>query len=552
VRRLFLCLLFLPSIALIGPSDAVGGTRPAGTGPPGVRSDFNGDGYSDLAAGVPHEVFDGHDNAGVVNIIYGSVDGLDGAGNELWHQDIVSDAVAIQNQVEPGDRFGATLAAADFDSDGYSDLVVGAPGESNGATDAVGAVHFIYGSPTGLTGEGNEFLWQGGTLDGIAIKGTPQAEDQFGDALAVGNFGKGGLPDLAVGVPNDVAGGKSEAGVVHVFYGDRQGFAGEGNQLWSQNSKSKGVAVKDSAENFDNFGFGLAAGDFGKDTRDDLAIGVPDESGGGTSNHGAVNVLYGARKGLTTKGNQLWHQDSKGGGVKIKEQREGDDHLGTSLAAGNFGKSGQDDLAIGVFDESVGGADEAGAVNVIYGSDKGLRTPGNQLWHQDSAQGASEILDEAEENDSFSNDLVAANFGNGGKEDLVVGVQNESYSGLDFPGLIHIIYGSDTGLTYADNFTFIQSQGSVEDDSEDNDFFGGELGWAYFNNDGLADLAVSGYGEEINGQTAAGAVNILFGYPDGLDDDIDEFWHQDSTLGGAIVGGAEANDIFGAGLAGND
>ncbi|MEG7741722.1 FG-GAP repeat protein, partial [Listeria monocytogenes] len=34
---------------------------------------------------------------------------------------------------EPGDGFGASLALGDLDRDGYADLVVGAPGEDEGA-----------------------------------------------------------------------------------------------------------------------------------------------------------------------------------------------------------------------------------------------------------------------------------------------------------------------------------------------------------------------------------------------------------------------------------
>jgi len=45
------------------------------------------------------------------------------------------------------------------------------------------------------------------------------------------------------------------------------------------------------------------------------------------------------------------------------------------MVAADFGRSGYDDLAIGVPDES-----PIGAVNVIYGSVAGLTAAGNQLW----------------------------------------------------------------------------------------------------------------------------------------------------------------------------
>lgn len=40
------------------------------------KTDFNGDGYADLAVGVPDEDINGKANAGSVNILYGSSAGL--------------------------------------------------------------------------------------------------------------------------------------------------------------------------------------------------------------------------------------------------------------------------------------------------------------------------------------------------------------------------------------------------------------------------------------------------------------------------------------------
>jgi hypothetical protein len=65
------------------------------------------------------------------------------------------------------------------------------------------------------------------------------------------------------------------------------------------------------------------------------------------------------------------------------------------LAAGDFDGDGFDDLAIGVPEEDVGGASDAGAVNVLFGSAAGLTAAGSQIWHQDSAgvPGAAENFD---------------------------------------------------------------------------------------------------------------------------------------------------------------
>src|SRR5690242_9966292 len=50
-----------------------------------LQADFDGDGYADLAIGVPSEEVDGKD-AGAVNVIYGSDDGLDSDSDEVWNR----------------------------------------------------------------------------------------------------------------------------------------------------------------------------------------------------------------------------------------------------------------------------------------------------------------------------------------------------------------------------------------------------------------------------------------------------------------------------------
>ena len=62
----------------------------------------------------------------------------------------------------------------------------------------------------------------------------------------------------------------------------------------------------------DQFGYSLAAGNFGNSSQADLAIGVPFEDQAAT-NDGAVNVIYGAATGgLGAAGNEVWSQGSEG------------------------------------------------------------------------------------------------------------------------------------------------------------------------------------------------------------------------------------------------
>ena len=87
-------------------ASAAGSSSTAGRS---VRADFNGDGRSDLAVGVPFEDFaSGKINDGAVNVIYGTGAGLASPGNQVWGQD----SPGIAGVAESGDQFGLSLTAA--------------------------------------------------------------------------------------------------------------------------------------------------------------------------------------------------------------------------------------------------------------------------------------------------------------------------------------------------------------------------------------------------------------------------------------------------------
>jgi hypothetical protein len=220
---------------------------------------------------------------------------------------------------EPGDSFGAALAAGDFNGDGRADLAVGVAEENNSS----GVVQVLYGSAaSGLTATGSQ-LW---SQNSPGIAGGAEFGDLFGADLAAGDFNGDGRADLAVGA----LGENDFAGVVHVLYGAAaSGLTAAGSQLWSQDSPG----IEGVAEASDLFGDALAAGDFNGDGRADLAIGAPGENNA----RGVVHVLYGAAaSGLSATGSQLWSQDSPG----IAGVAEARDFFGNSLAAGTLSTSG--------------------------------------------------------------------------------------------------------------------------------------------------------------------------------------------------------------------
>jgi len=437
----------------------------------------------------------------------------------------------------------AKSASGDFNNDGFDDLVIGAQGGNVNGEDNAGEANVIYGSAKGLHKNAG-FPNQRWHQDKTGIAGKAEASDFFGGAFAIGDFNNDNFDDLAIGVASEDLGSDANAGAVNVVYGSSTGLralAGPGDQIWHQDRPG----IKGGAEPGDRFGEVLTAGDFNGDNFDDLAVGVPLEGIGGDANAGAVNVIYGSANGLTSVGDQLWHQDKAG----IAGATEPNDNFGDSLTTGDFNNDGFDDLAIGVPGESIGTIAKAGAVNVIYGSANGLHaSAGNpdQIWHQ-SKPGMGGVI----EGNIFGFSVRAGDFNNDGFDDLAIGVPQQKISGEIRAGQVHIIYGSASGLhASAGNLDQIWHQGfpGIRGFVEAQDRFGDALGVGDFNNDGFDDLAIGVEQESVVTIGLAGVANIIYGSANGLHASAgnpNQVWHQDKA---GIFGIAEDNDRFAATL----
>ena len=359
--------------------------------------------FDGLGNGTTREVPD----AGAVHIVYGSASGLTSAGNQLFDQAVGK---------EDNDRFGAALASGDFngDPDGRDELVVGAP-HAFVTTIRAGRVTVLSGTATGVNPEPaqeiNEPAFSAPLDDTDAETG-----DQFGAALAVGDFNGDGDRDLAVGAPGEdignspTTGGIGDAGSVSIFTGN-PAIAGVPSFSFAQKltQNSPGIEL---AEANDVFGAALAANNFNGDTFADLAIGAPGEALSGQAGAGAVSVIYGTSPGLSTTASaghpahQFLHEDVTG----FSSTTEAGDRFGTSLSVWNFGNGAQADLIIGVPFETINvlvsqfvfrPIADAGAVHALYGSSTGLLTGVVQFWNQNS----SGILEEAKQSDQFGSSV---------------------------------------------------------------------------------------------------------------------------------------------------
>ena len=119
--------------------------------------------------------------------------------------------------------------------------------------------------------------------------------------------------------------------------------------------------------------------------------------------------------------------------------------MGTALAAGDFNDEGIDDLAIGAPGETVDGHAAAGAVEILPGSVNELTTTGSKLW----SQASSGVYGSPNDKDRFGHALAAIPVIQQNRDDLLVGVPGEKFTGEDYyvSGMAQFFPGGTHGVT---------------------------------------------------------------------------------------------------------
>ncbi|MDA8019441.1 MAG: integrin alpha [Thermoanaerobaculia bacterium] len=429
LTTLFLALVAIsPSGAQLGISDAiqmVGGTE-SQLGYSSAVGDFNGDGYQDLAIGMPTADTAETADVGAVMVFHGGYDLLSQIGNVT--------ATLVGGDDESGALFGAALATGDFDDNGFDDLVIGIPGKIINGEDNAGQIVVVYSDDQGLDFDSGQFLSQ------VPLPGAPEAGDQFGFSLAVGDLSRDFVDDLAIGIPGeDIQGDlalQQDAGAVNIVYGSAGlGLTTEGDQLLHQDTP--GIDL--NANTDERFGFSLAIGHFDGNQPMDLVVGAPGEVVSGPGHHGAAIILPGAQGGIDPPNSDETVLSQATDGVHGTHQ-DGDE-FGYSLAVGFFNAGGNMDLAVGVPGESELGTTESGAVQVFYGRSTGLGVEGNQFL-------VESVLDvDVSPFDRFGEALAVGDFNADGEDDLAIGAPLDNSLGVVNSGEVTVLYGGQDGIS---------------------------------------------------------------------------------------------------------
>lgn len=445
--------------------------------------DINGDGIGDVAVGS-NEDAGGGTLRGSVWICFMNTDGT--VKSSPAPVEITGTAVGCANS----DFFGTSVAGiGDLNSDGYKDIVVGAPGSDiTGNTDC-GAIYIVFlNASAGLVGTPYK-ITKGTTGFGTSLG----ASSGFGSSVTnLGDINNDQKTDIAVGA----YGHDGTQGAVFTIRLKSTGAI----KLFTEIKEGSGITAGALDAN-DNLGWSVVgAGDLNYDNKKDLIVGAKGDDDG-YIDAGAFYVLY---------------LDTAGAVLNIKK-------IGYPLMSNYYFPF----TTTVSFGESIGITDinEDGIMDIIAGvktfnSSKGgvcfmtmdstqnitrIETTGfNYNWNYAGPATAPQFgISVCELNLGLKNNkqyVVGANFHNGGtaNQGSFYTITMDSLS-FNYPE------GTNNGYVKLDDFS-----GNFTGTINNSDFFGIDIAAiGDLNNDGNKDYIVGAHGND-DGFTDAGAAWVLF------------------------------------------
>ncbi len=433
----------------------------------------------------------------------------------------VDDGSVILYGTDIADFFGYAIAAGDIDHDKIDDIVISAPladGQNNLRLDS-----------------GEIWIYQPPSFSSAVIYG-PEANDQMGDSVSVGNIDGDDQLEIIIGLKNGDGDQnlKTDSGEVWVVNGDAVISASFIDLSTPPPTETTVIYGPDSN---DFAGTHVTSGDINGDGYDDVILSAPygDGPSNGRIDSGEVWVIYGHAGGLSS----VIDLNSPPGNTLVIYGVDSNDLFGSSLATGDVNGDGYDDIIIGV-EMSDGYANTrigSGEVWVIFGSDN--LTGSLDLF---SPPANSMVIYGKEGGDALGYSVSTGDIDGDGYDEIIMGANTAKGVGITYSkstGVVWILSGGSS-LPLSIDLQNPPAGTLIQYGPFQNSLFGDSVL--------IRDLDMDGYGEIIVGATgggtsSAGETRIYYGSLDNTD------VHYDiPPLNSQVIYGKDVSDSLGTGL----
>lgn len=411
----------------------------------------------------------------------------------------------------------------DLNGNGAGDvLAISAPGKTVGVGRAAGAVYLFEAAeePNAATLPLLQTLLPANPAAGL--DGSFVADD-FGAAIAAGDFDGDGCDELAVGVPGEDRGATRDTGAV-VIYDDAANATCPKSEIALLRPRQR-LILTPSIGNLtaeERFGSSLAVGDFNGDGCEDLAVGAPGDNPPGDPRSGRVHLF----QGCPSAGDQIL----AGAAVidlQLANESPGlNDRFGSALASIRPMDAQCDGLAVAAVGRRRSDKQQAGAV-YLFRSTCGATLamqPIGVLAHPDP-----------EDFDQFGSALSSGFFDDDAVEDLAVGARGDSSQGPG-AGAVFVFSGDDD---FSQDAVLRPQDFPALPDSATGFGFGTALVAIDMNHDGFDGLAIGAPGarhDALPDRPTTGAVYLASGEEGDLIARAIKYPPADAAYTGALYG----------------
>ena len=458
-----------------------------------VIGDINGDGYDDIAIGARDVDVSGLTDAGKAYVVFGSANGI---ANPLSLANLDGTTGFTISGLATNDQLGRGLAGGDVNGDELADLIVSAPGTTNGA----GKVFVIFGKTTAFSATFDTSTLNGS--NGVTIQSLPGNSGPLGQDVAAGDINADGLQDVVI----------RSSGDVYVVFGQTT-FSGA--TVTSLGSGAAGIRFDNT--NVDNIG---EPADVNGDGYDDLLLG-------NISATGEAWVFFGAASFPSETPTFNFSTPSTSAGFRMTAT--GSTRFGTIGSVGDVNGDGFADVGVG--DYSAGSS--KGRSYVLFGS----ATPAASNIDLSTLNGTTGF--------SFTNTSgpaaslgetvgTAGDFNGDGFDDVMIGGTDTVYDQR-----VAVLFGGSSFSSSIDLSALNGSNGFFIDGGSFYGNFGCALGAGDINGDGFDDAVNGARTEDGNGQHDSGITYVLYGN----DFKGDRVTHLGDANANSLTGTSGANAV---------